>query len=216
MSSLRCVFSSGCRPPGWKTAVMALELKVVSDAVSMFHGGPSQHPLSFSKLVEIRMHTQQSGRLYTSQEGYTTFCRSPPPINLAPLRHNPCAAAPLLHHSTRRAMELYLIPNDPVNTTFISSDGFLRYWVRTNRPLSSLRACSSIIQRPAADATNDQETLGEITWGGLGRHSVIHSDLFRGRAEVAGGKAVKVRDLLWKINTFGTSVAPISSVKTVY
>jgi hypothetical protein len=101
-------------------------------------------------------------------------------------------------------MELYLIPNDPVNTTFISSDGFLRYWVRTNRPLSSLRACSSIIQRPAADATNDQETLGEITWGGLGRHSVIHSDLFRGRAEVAGGKAVKVRDLLWKINTFGT------------
>ncbi|KAH9999068.1 hypothetical protein BJV77DRAFT_940348 [Russula vinacea] len=102
-------------------------------------------------------------------------------------------------------MELYLIPNDPVNTTFISSDGFLRYWVRTNRPLSSLRACSSIIQRPAADATNDQETLGEITWGGLGRHSVIHSDLFRGRAEVAGGKAVKVRDLLWKINTFGTS-----------
>ena len=101
-------------------------------------------------------------------------------------------------------MELYLIPNDPVNTTFISSDGFIRYWVRTSRPLSSLRACSSIIQRPVAHATNDQETLGEITWGGLGRHSVIRSDLFRGRADVAGGKAVKVRDLLWKINTFGT------------
>jgi hypothetical protein len=101
-------------------------------------------------------------------------------------------------------MELYLIPNDPVNTTFISSDGFIRYWVRTSRPLSSLRACSSIIQRPVAHATNDQETLGEITWGGLGRHSVIHSDLFRGRADVPGGKAVKVRDLLWKINTFGT------------
>ena len=99
-------------------------------------------------------------------------------------------------------MELYLIPNDPVNTTLISSDGFLRYCVRTSRPLSSLRACSSIIQRPSADDNN--ETLGEITWGGLGRHSVIHSDLFKGRADAAGGKSVKVKDLLWKINTFGT------------
>ena len=102
-------------------------------------------------------------------------------------------------------MELYLIPNDPVNTTLISSDGFFHYWVRTSRPLSSLRACSSIIQRPSAHDTNEQETLGEITWGGLGRHSVIHSDLFKGRADVvAGGRTVRVKDLLWKINTFGT------------
>jgi hypothetical protein len=101
-------------------------------------------------------------------------------------------------------MELYLIPNDPVNTTLISSDGFLRYGVRTTRPLSSLRPCSSIIRRPSPRNNNEEETLGEIIWGGLGRHSVIHSDLFKGRAEVAGGKAVRVKDLLWKINTFGT------------
>jgi hypothetical protein len=100
-------------------------------------------------------------------------------------------------------MELYLIPNDPVNTTFITSDGYLRYLVRTSRPLSSLRACSSIIQRPSVHDNNEHETLGEITWGGLGRHSVIHSDLFKGRVDVAGGKAVRVKDLLWKINTFG-------------
>ncbi|KAI0253819.1 hypothetical protein BJV78DRAFT_132291 [Lactifluus subvellereus] len=102
-------------------------------------------------------------------------------------------------------MELYLIPNDPVNTTLISSDGFLRYWVRTSRPLSSLRACSSVIQRPSARDNNEEETLGEIAWGGLGRHSVIHSELFKGRAQASGGKSVRVKDLLWKINTFGTS-----------
>jgi hypothetical protein len=103
----------------------------------------------------------------------------------------------------RGAMELYLIPNDPVNTTLITSDGYLRYLVRTSRPLSSLKACSSIIQRPSVHDNNEHETLGEITWGGLGRHSVIHSDLFKGRVDVAGGKAVRVKDLLWKINTFG-------------
>jgi hypothetical protein len=101
-------------------------------------------------------------------------------------------------------MELYLIPNDPVNTTLISSDGFLRYWVRTSRPLSSFKACSSVIQRPSARDNNEEETLGEITWGGLGRHSVIQSELFKGRAEPSGGKSVRVKDLLWKINTFGT------------
>ncbi|KAI9511339.1 hypothetical protein F5148DRAFT_358206 [Russula earlei] len=102
-------------------------------------------------------------------------------------------------------MELYLIPNDPVNTTFISSDGFLRYWVRTTRPLSLLRTCSSIIQRPSARGNNEEETLGEITWGGLGRRSVIHSDLFKERSEVTDSKVVRVKDLLWKLNTFGTS-----------
>ncbi len=101
-------------------------------------------------------------------------------------------------------MELYLVPNDPVNTTLISSEGYLRYSVRTSQPLSSLRACSSIIQRPSVRDKNEHESIGEITWGGLGRHSVVHSDLFKGRADVAGGKAVKVKDLLWKINTFGT------------
>ena len=100
-------------------------------------------------------------------------------------------------------MELYLIPNDPVNTTFVSSDGFLRYWVRTSRPLSSLRTCSSIVQRPSARESNDQETLGEIVWGGLGRRSVIHSDLFKGHDAVAGSNTVKVKDLLWKLKTFG-------------
>ncbi|KAI0279856.1 hypothetical protein BGY98DRAFT_1095922 [Russula aff. rugulosa BPL654] len=84
-------------------------------------------------------------------------------------------------------MELYLIPNDPVNTTLITSDGYLRYL------------------RPSVHDNNEHETFGEITWGGLGRHSVIHSDLFKGRADVAGGKAVRVKDLLWKINTFGNS-----------
>ncbi|KAH9967986.1 hypothetical protein BC827DRAFT_1263740 [Russula dissimulans] len=102
-------------------------------------------------------------------------------------------------------MELYLIPNDPVNTTLISSDGFLRYWVRTTRPLSSLRTYSSIIQRPSARGNNEEETLGEIIWGGLGRHSVVHSDLFKGRSDVADNKVVRVKDLLWKVNTFGTS-----------
>jgi hypothetical protein len=101
-------------------------------------------------------------------------------------------------------MELYLIPNDPVNTTLISSDGFLRYWVRTTRPISSLRTYSSIIQRPSARECNGQETLGEIAWGGLGKRSVIHSDLFKGRINVAGDNAVRVKDLLWKINPFGT------------
>jgi hypothetical protein len=101
-------------------------------------------------------------------------------------------------------MELYLIPNDPVNTTFISSDGILRYWVRTTRPISSLRTCSSVIQRPSARENNGQETLGEITWGGFGKRSIIHSDLFKGRTDVGGGNAVRVKDLLWKINRFGT------------
>lgn len=100
-------------------------------------------------------------------------------------------------------MELYLIPNDPFNTTFVSSDGFLRYWVRTALPVSSLKACSSILQRPAARDSNEGVTLGEIIWGGLGRHSVVQSDLFKGRAD-GGGNSVKVKDLLWKINTFGT------------
>lgn len=107
-------------------------------------------------------------------------------------------------------MELYLIPDDPVNTTLITSDGYLHYSVRTSRPLSSLRACSSIIQRPSVHDNNEHETLGEITWGGLGRHSVIHSDLFKGRVDVAGGKAVRVKDLLWKMNTFGKYVGSIS------
>jgi len=101
-------------------------------------------------------------------------------------------------------MELYLIPNDPVNTTFISSDGFLRYWVRTTRPLSSLRTCSSIIQRPSARGNNGEETLGEIIWGGLGRHSVVHSDILKGRSDVADSRVVRVKDLLWKLDTFGT------------
>lgn len=140
-----------------------------------------------------------------------------PPLADLPIIHYSrtltCAAAPLsppffphlFFFYIREAlyMELYLIPNDPVNTTLITSDGYLRYLVRTSRPLSSLRACSSIIQRPSVHGDNEHETLGEITWGGLCRHSVIHSDLFKGRADVAGGKAVRVKDLLWKINTFG-------------
>jgi len=100
-------------------------------------------------------------------------------------------------------MELYLFPNDPVNTVFITSDGFLRYRVHTSQPLSSLRACRSIIQRVGAGKADEDETLGEIAWGGLGRHSVIHSGLFKGRSD-APDKAVRVKDLLWKINTFGT------------
>ena len=101
-------------------------------------------------------------------------------------------------------MELYLCPNDPVNTVFITSDGFLRYRVHTSRPLSSLRACRSVIQRVGSGKINEDETFGEIAWGGLGRHSVIYSELFKGRASAAGDKAVRVKDLLWKINTFGT------------
>jgi hypothetical protein len=101
-------------------------------------------------------------------------------------------------------MELYLVPNDPVNTTFISSDGFLRYWVRTSQPLSSLRACSSVVERPSARENHEQETLGEIVWGGLGRRSVVRSDLFKGHSAVAGENTVRVKDLLWKVNTFGT------------
>ena len=130
-----------------------------------------------------------------------------PTTNATPLRH---FTTPQLHFHThhytthKTPMELYLIPNDPVNTTFISSDGFLRYWVRTTRPISSLRTCSSIIHRPSAREDNGQETLGEITWGGLGKRSVIHSDLFKGRTNVTGENAVRVKDLLWKINTFGT------------
>lgn len=129
--------------------------------------------------------------LHTSQDGYTTFADLP--------RHRTLtrAAAPLPHFFTyaRRYMELYLIPNDPVNTTLITSDGYLRYWVRTSRPLSSLRTCSSIIQRPSVHDNNEVEILGEVTWGGFGRHSVVHSDLFKGRADAAGGKAVRVKDL---------------------
>lgn len=102
-------------------------------------------------------------------------------------------------------MELYLFPNDPVNTVFITSDGFLRYRVRTSRPLSSLRSCRSVIQRIGAGKTNEDETFGEIVWGGLGRHSVIYSELFKGRANAAEDKGVRVKDLLWKLNTFGTS-----------
>jgi len=103
-------------------------------------------------------------------------------------------------------MELYLFPNDPVNTVFIASDGFLRYRVHTSRPQSSsLRACRSIIQRVGAGKADEDETFGEIAWGGLGKHSVIYSELFKGRASAAEDKAVRVKDLLWKINTFGTS-----------
>ena len=101
-------------------------------------------------------------------------------------------------------MELYLFPNDPVNTVFITSDGFLRYRVRTSQPVSSLRASRSVIQRVGEGKTNDDETFGEIAWGGLGRNSVIYSELFKGRAAGAEDKAVRVKDLLWKINTFGT------------
>jgi hypothetical protein len=106
-------------------------------------------------------------------------------------------------------MELYLFPNDPVNTVFITSDGFLRYRVHTSQPLSSLRACRSVIQRIGADKTDEDKTFGEIAWGGLGRHSVIYSELFKGHANAAEDKAVRVKDLLWKINTFGTSVVPV-------
>ena len=101
-------------------------------------------------------------------------------------------------------MELYLFPNDPVNTVFITSDGFLRYRARTSRPQSSLRACRTVIQRIGASKTNEDETFGEIAWGGLGRHSVIYSELFKGRFNAAEDTAVREKDLLWKINTFGT------------
>ena len=101
-------------------------------------------------------------------------------------------------------MELYLFPNDPVNTVFITSDGFLRYRVHTSRPQSSLRANRTVIQRVGAGKADEDETFGEIAWGGLGRHSVIYSELFNGRANAAGDKAVRVKDLLWKINAFGT------------
>ena len=159
-----------------------------------------QTSLILDPLSRVVKSKSECMTLHTSQDGHTTFADLP--------RHNSRiitrAAAPLPHLlHMRGAMELYLIPNDPVNTTLITSDGYLRYLVRTSRPLSSLRACSSIIQRPSVHDNNEHETLGEITWGGLGRHSVIHSDLFKGRADVAGGKAVRVKDLLWKINTFG-------------
>ena len=101
-------------------------------------------------------------------------------------------------------MELYLFPNDPVNTVFITSDGFLRYRVHTPRSPSSLRACRSAIQRIGSGKTNKDETFGEIAWGGLGKHSVVYSKLFKGHANAAEDMAVRVKDLLWKINTFGT------------
>jgi hypothetical protein len=137
-------------------------------------------------------------RMYNTPPVYMAI-----PYNLINFRH---LRTPQLHFCTHyyKAMELYLVPNDPVNTTLVSSDGILRYWVRTTRPLSSLRTCSSIIQRPSARESYEQETLGEIIWGGLGRRSVVHSDLFKGRASVAGSNTVRVKDLLWKINPFGT------------
>ena len=70
--------------------------------------------------------------------------------------------------------------------------------------MSSLRASRSAIQRIGAGQTNEDETFGEIAWGGLGKHSVIYSELFKGHANTAEDKAVRVKDLLWKINTFGT------------
>ncbi|KAI0259921.1 hypothetical protein BC834DRAFT_589847 [Gloeopeniophorella convolvens] len=103
-------------------------------------------------------------------------------------------------------MELYLIPNDPVNTVLISADGVPHFQVRTSRRLSSLRTSSSVILRLAPGLEeSEQETLGEIVWGGLGRNSVVHSELFKRHATLSSDKAVRVKDLLWKINTFGTS-----------
>jgi len=96
-------------------------------------------------------------------------------------------------------MELFLSPDDPQRTIFVSSNGVAHYRVRTFKTggfAGAGRRYSTTIQR---NADSEEEALvAEIEWKSLGTSTMVRSVLLE---EVA----VKAKDFLYKRNQFSRS-----------
>ena len=100
------------------------------------------------------------------------------------------------HYNFGWPMELFLSPNDPQRTIFVSSNGVAHYRVRTFKRggfAGAGRRYSTTIQR---NADSEEEALvAEIEWKTLGTSTIVRSVLLE---EVV----VKAKNFLYKRNQF--------------
>lgn len=95
----------------------------------------------------------------------------------------------------RTAMNLYLIPNDPMQTTLVSADGVAQYRVATTAGSGLRRTAVTRIARPV------EGTVAEVEWRRWGAHPVVRSRVFDGEDQT-----LEVRELLYKLgSTFSTA-----------
>jgi hypothetical protein len=100
-------------------------------------------------------------------------------------------------------MQLYLTLDDPIHTTLVNADGQRMYCIHTEGTFSTFRTTTTFIYRAEGNqrgtcAHRNEEALGDVVWGGIGRWDTVRSALF-GAQE---GK-VRVKDLLFTDNAFG-------------
>lgn len=95
-------------------------------------------------------------------------------------------------------MNLYLVPNDPEHTTFVSATGVPKYRVMTSEPGKFRSPAVTRISRPADTAANS--IVADIEWRRWRAHPVVRSHVFDGTAQ-----KIEVRELLYKLgSTFST------------
>ncbi|KAI0320304.1 hypothetical protein OF83DRAFT_1053322 [Amylostereum chailletii] len=101
-------------------------------------------------------------------------------------------------------MKLLFLSDDPMRTTLASPNGQKHYRVLTKTPLSSLQSSKSQV---VSLRENTKRVVGEITWGSMGRKTMVRSDLFQSYlpdgTPAAHGK-VDVNELLYH-TTFARS-----------
>ncbi|EKM55947.1 uncharacterized protein PHACADRAFT_256916 [Phanerochaete carnosa HHB-10118-sp] len=96
-------------------------------------------------------------------------------------------------------MNLYLIPNDPEQTTLVSANGVAQYRVLTSKAGALRSPAVTRITRPADSAAN--AGVAEVEWRRWGAHPVVRTHVFDGEAQT-----LEVRELLYKLgSTFSTA-----------
>jgi len=93
-------------------------------------------------------------------------------------------------------MNLYLVPNDPGKTVFVSADGVAHYRVTTRRKhIFGAPLCQ--IYQPASpsslSSSADDRLVGEIEWKRWS-HPVVRSDVFDGTMQ-----ELELREFLYKL-----------------
>jgi hypothetical protein len=95
-------------------------------------------------------------------------------------------------------MNLYFVPNDPEQTTLVSTNGVAQYRIVTSRAGAFTSPSVTRINRPS-DSLVDS-IVGDIEWRRYGLHPIVRSHVFDGVHQ-----KIEVRELLYKIgSTFST------------
>lgn len=83
-------------------------------------------------------------------------------------------------------MDLFLVPNNPLNTVLVSPNGVAHYQIRTNKIPGSRRRVT-VIQRPAE--TEEDSIVAEIEWKRWDMPTIIRSPLMIGLGICSGKEA---------------------------